>query len=228
MTTEFKAAEFIKAMAEGTLDPLRPKGPIVMLGMAMQAEEAPEAIRFSVGGSCSTWIRIPANQIEKVEHISDVQCKDHQHPLVQITFREPAELDSAARVYYELIRQTVSVQPTASRDQGLDQTRKFSRGHTHVPDIPTNPIENRSRDGYCHSRTIGFRYSTFVTCAAPNGSRRRGYGEARIYYANGDADGDAIILAGHRALRSAGCSEEFPAATYELGSYNWITGYDCP
>jgi hypothetical protein len=82
MAKSFTGEEFMKALEEGSL-----KQPIVLTGMAKQAENNCNAILFAEGTSCASWIKIPIDMIDKVEHLATINCRDHEHPFVSLYLR---------------------------------------------------------------------------------------------------------------------------------------------
>lgn len=103
MAKSFTGEQFAKALSEGTL-----KESIVRIGMVKPDEGGPSAILFAEGTSCAKWIKIPVDLIDDVELITKISCRDHEHPLVQIRFKEPPKENESARVFAELARQSTS------------------------------------------------------------------------------------------------------------------------
>lgn len=108
MAMSFSGAQFAKALGEG---PIRES--IVRVGMAKKDEKG-TAILFSEGTACEKWISIPSELIEEVEVLTTVACKDHEHPLVSIRFKEPPKDNDAARVFAEMARQSTTHSPIHS------------------------------------------------------------------------------------------------------------------
>lgn len=103
MPKSFTGPEFIAALAEGAL-----KSPIVRVGMAKQDETDANAILFSENRSCESWIKIPVEIIEKVEHIDNVPCRDHEHPLIRLYIKEPPSDTKEAGILADLLRGAAS------------------------------------------------------------------------------------------------------------------------
>lgn len=101
MTASYSGHEFEKALTAGKL-----KAPLVRFGMA-KPSETPGYILFAEG-DCNNWIKIPTHMIENVVNIAATKCRDHEHPFVQIEFKEPNEGDEVAKVFAELLRQQSS------------------------------------------------------------------------------------------------------------------------
>jgi hypothetical protein len=101
MTKSFTGEEFVKAFEKGRL-----KQPLVLTGMTKQAETGSNAILFSMGVSCGSWIRIPVEMIDKVEHVATINCRDHEHPYVSLYLKEPPVDNTEARVLADLLRKS--------------------------------------------------------------------------------------------------------------------------
>jgi hypothetical protein len=93
----FTGDEFAKNLKTGDIQQWT-----VLVGMAKAVEDDVNAIMFSPGSSCSTWIEIPTDAIEKIEFISIIPCKEHQHPLINLYLKEPDQ-KSDAKLYYRLL-----------------------------------------------------------------------------------------------------------------------------
>lgn len=108
MTTKsFTGKDFAKALSDGTL-----KGALERIGMAKKDESNPRVILFAEG-ACTSWLQIPVDLVEQVDYLSTVKCRDHEHPLVQIRFKEPAADNEAARLYADLARFSASSLPSS-------------------------------------------------------------------------------------------------------------------
>jgi hypothetical protein len=110
MSKSFSGAEFIKALADGSLKP-----PIVLAGVTKFTECDPHAILFSQGTSCAFWTRITVEMIDKVDLITFVRCDDHEYPFVHICLKEVAN-NPAAEVLADLLRRSeLNPQPLPPR-----------------------------------------------------------------------------------------------------------------
>lgn len=87
---------FAKALEAGPL-----KTSIARVGMVKRAEGNSKVVLFSESG-CDGWIEVPIEMIDEVAHLASTTCEDHEHPLVEIRFKEPE--DPAARVFADLAR----------------------------------------------------------------------------------------------------------------------------
>src|SRR5262249_50996617 len=99
MKTTFSAAEFVKALADGTL-----KEAVTREGMAKPDPEDSQAFLLSEDGSCRSWLKVPFDLIEKVEFLGTRPCKDHKHPFVRLHFKEPPKANPLAALFAGLVR----------------------------------------------------------------------------------------------------------------------------
>lgn len=105
----YTGEEFAKALSDGTL-----KESIVRMGMVKPDAEDSTAILFAESG-CGDWIKVPIDLIDEVTHLATAKCEDHEHPMVQIRFKEP-EGSGAARLFADLARK--SAQPFLGYGEG--------------------------------------------------------------------------------------------------------------
>jgi hypothetical protein len=96
MTTSFTGEEFAKALCEGEL-----KVPLIRVGMVKKDERG--SILFAPA-SCDDWIKVPVQWIDEVTYLGKGACRDHQHPLAQIRFKDPGHDNEGARLFAELAR----------------------------------------------------------------------------------------------------------------------------
>lgn len=84
--TTFSADDFVKALnsEQGILPPARS---LTLIGMVKPSGAANDVLFFSPGTSCSPWIPVPVKLIEKVDHLGQSDCGNHQHELVRIHFK---------------------------------------------------------------------------------------------------------------------------------------------
>jgi len=106
MPDVFTGQEFAKRLSTGQL-----KKSIVKVGMAKTNDDSPNTILFAEGRMCAEWISIPVSVIEQVTLLGNVTCRDHEHPLVAIRFKEPDPKNETARVFAELVRRGPHTQP---------------------------------------------------------------------------------------------------------------------
>lgn len=95
-TPTYTGRAFADALSAGSL-----KHAIVRVGMVKRNEDDAKKLLFSESG-CGRWIEVPIEQIDAVKHLSTSKCEDHEHPLVEIRFKEPE--DGAARLFADLAR----------------------------------------------------------------------------------------------------------------------------
>jgi hypothetical protein len=96
----YEGAKFAEALSSGTF-----KQPIVLTGLAKQAENDNNAIMFAEGTLCQSWVKIPADMIDKVEYLATITCRDHEHPLVTLYLEDPPRQNPAAGALADLLRQ---------------------------------------------------------------------------------------------------------------------------
>ncbi|MFD7785489.1 hypothetical protein ACFV4Q_20710 [Streptomyces nojiriensis] len=63
--------------------------PLFLTGMVKKEETGDQFVSFAVGASCSSWRRVPTDAIEGIEYLGDISCRDHTHPLVNVSFKRP-------------------------------------------------------------------------------------------------------------------------------------------
>jgi hypothetical protein len=84
------AEEFVAELEGGSLEAEQGAiAPIVLFGLAKGSGDNPDALLFSHGTRCGDWVEVPLSQIEQVEVLKTVRCRDHSHPLVQIHLKLP-------------------------------------------------------------------------------------------------------------------------------------------
>src|SRR5262245_57638283 len=62
---------------------------VTIIGLAKTDEKSSQVIQFSTSLNCGTWLPLPIEIVESVEHVKTVRCKDHSHPLVKIKLKQP-------------------------------------------------------------------------------------------------------------------------------------------
>jgi hypothetical protein len=176
MAKMFSAGEFLKSLRDGTL-----RKPVVKEGMAKQDEGNPAVVLFSEGRLCQSWIRIPTDAIDHVEHLGTVRCDDHEHPLVRIYLKEPPTDDKLAVALMELLRSSPQAASGASM---LRHTPK-----DHEPHGPCNG----------HGHHVAWRAHVKAKCLAND--QWSGW-----VTADADTQNQAFWRALDIALHSVGCS----------------------
>jgi hypothetical protein len=140
MTKTFTGEEFAKALCAGDL-----KDPLVKVGMVKKDERG--SILFAPA-SCSDWIKVPVHWIEEVTYLGKGKCRDHEHSVAQIRFKEPDEADEGARLFAELAR-------ASSPPSGAQPSAEPGGGS---PPTPSSSLARRFGGGFG-----GFGHGTFGT-----------------------------------------------------------------
>jgi hypothetical protein len=94
----FTGESLEQALKDGTLDQSAPS----LVAMVKQSEKAGHVAITASG--CETWIDVPTAMLERVDRMGRQSCKDHSHPLMGITFKEPR--DPEARILLALLSQS--------------------------------------------------------------------------------------------------------------------------
>lgn len=89
-TTKFTSHEFIDVLRR---DEIRPQ--LTLIGMVKATDDDDARLLFAVGTQCADWTPVPLDSIETVEALDSVPCKDHEHPLVSLTFKQPESSEGA-------------------------------------------------------------------------------------------------------------------------------------
>jgi hypothetical protein len=95
--------QFIEDLRRGAL-----AVPVQVAGMIRAAEENSDSIQ--VTRDCSSWVSIPASMIEEINLLGTMKCKDHNHHVASIRFKEPQSEEGA--VYARLITEHLVTPPT--------------------------------------------------------------------------------------------------------------------
>ncbi|HSA99396.1 MAG TPA: hypothetical protein VLE49_02015 [Anaerolineales bacterium] len=96
-TQNYSPSEFMEKLAH---DDFRPQS-LVFTGMVKTAEDENHLL-FANGADCANWTAIPLDVIENIELIDVLPCKDHTHPFVNISIREPTS--DEAKMFASLAR----------------------------------------------------------------------------------------------------------------------------
>lgn len=98
----YEPAEFVSLLASSQLDePID----LALYGLVKADENDSSMLLFSISSSCKQWVPIPVSLISSIQHIRNVSCKDHQHPLVKIVLAEPKKDDVSAVLFMRLFAQ---------------------------------------------------------------------------------------------------------------------------
>lgn len=95
-------------------DSLTTSAAVQLIGM-VKPSEVKGFIAFTRAG-CDHWMDIPTNMIEKAEHRSTTRCKEHSHPVLALTLKEPK--DPEAKILLALLAQP-SPMPMAMPGGGI-------------------------------------------------------------------------------------------------------------
>jgi len=95
---------------------------LIYTGMLKTAEDDKHLL-FANGTYCTNWTAIPIDIIENIELVDVIPCKDHTHPLVHITIKEPTSEE--AKMFASLARShpTTGWRPTSMGDKRPDFQR---------------------------------------------------------------------------------------------------------
>jgi hypothetical protein len=92
MSKTLKPDDFFEKLEKGELS----AAPVRLTGMVKKADGSEKAIRFAPGTNCAGWVTIPLDLIEGVEMLRTVPCRDHTHPFVKLTLKEPRSPEGKA------------------------------------------------------------------------------------------------------------------------------------
>jgi hypothetical protein len=62
---------------------------LMFAGMIKPAENDDTTILFARANDCTRWVPIPTSQIENIEFVQMMPCRDHQHPFVKLFLKQP-------------------------------------------------------------------------------------------------------------------------------------------
>jgi hypothetical protein len=100
--------DFLRSLVDEALLPR-----VRIIGMVKPKEDSADHLSFS--RDCTFWIHIPIDIVENIEYLGPAPCKDHSHPLVSITFKEPETEEG--KVFAQLI--STSRPPKMLREETL-------------------------------------------------------------------------------------------------------------
>ena len=61
----------------------------VLSGLIKGPDGGGSYVLFAFGTQCAVWRRIPLSIIEGIEYLTTIPCRDHSHPLVNISLKQP-------------------------------------------------------------------------------------------------------------------------------------------
>lgn len=98
----YSPQEFVAKLNSGQFDT---DNAIVIEGF-VRASDDENAISFSPGRSCVTWVDIPLSAIENIEYLGPRNCREHTHAAARISFATP--FDPVAQPFVDLLRTSIS------------------------------------------------------------------------------------------------------------------------
>jgi hypothetical protein len=117
-----------QALREGSLD----RGAEVAVVCMVKTSEHEGHISISAAG-CERWADVPADMIESAELVGHRACREHQHPLVRLIFKQPRGAD--AQIFGALVSQLTQ---TRAEPTGVPSS-PFARpmGMRGLPSMPS-------------------------------------------------------------------------------------------
>ena len=100
----FSGADLEKALTEGALT----QAQTTLIGMVKPSEKSGH-VSFSQAG-CDTWVDLSTDMIERADQEGQRPCRDHTHPVMRITLKEPK--DAQAKILWALLAQAAPPSPT--------------------------------------------------------------------------------------------------------------------
>lgn len=64
---------------------------VTVYGLVKLIDDSPSVLQFSDSLRCESWLTMPIEIVESINHLKTVTCKDHEHPLVELKFKQPDE-----------------------------------------------------------------------------------------------------------------------------------------
>lgn len=102
----YSGKDLEKALTEGALT----QAQATLIGMVKPSEKSGH-VSFSQAG-CDKWVDLPTDMIERADQEGQRTCRDHSHPVMKITFKEPK--NSTGKVLLELLSQSEVSPPMES------------------------------------------------------------------------------------------------------------------
>lgn len=110
----FSGSDLEKALTEGTLT----QAQTPLTGMVKPSEKSGH-VSFTQAG-CDTWVDLPTDMIERADHVGQHPCRDHSHPVMRVTLKEPK--DPKGKILLALLAQAA---PRPSEAQHVDELRTY-------------------------------------------------------------------------------------------------------
>jgi hypothetical protein len=97
---DYAPAEFVSHLTADELpDPIA----LSVLGLVKLDGNDATNVLYTSSLSCNDWLPIPISMIDSIQHMRTIACKDHQHPLVKITFNKPEKGRTDVAVFMALL-----------------------------------------------------------------------------------------------------------------------------
>lgn len=114
-TKKLSGTALEKALKEGTLAQTN----VSLTGMVKPSEKS-GYISFALG-NCDSWVDLPTDMIDSAEQVALRSCRDHSHPTMRITLKEPKE--SEGKILLALLEKVTQKPSTESL---IDQSHQGS------------------------------------------------------------------------------------------------------
>ena len=132
--------EFLAELSSGGLEgPATSDASIVLSGIAKPADGNDQVILFAHGTSCADWVEVPLSQIERVEVMRTVRCRDHSHPLVKLHLKAPQSEEGV--LFAALARTPAGAEVGGSEGPYAgSELRRFAPDATAAPTASCSPV----------------------------------------------------------------------------------------
>lgn len=97
-------------------------------GMLKVSEESPSIVNFTMHRNCERWLPLPLDIVQTFTHIANVTCKDHEHPLVKVKFKNVEETQRGSAFLMSLCSQLQSSLTHAHRANRSRRSSKQCNG----------------------------------------------------------------------------------------------------
>jgi hypothetical protein len=85
---DLDAEEFASRLASGDLpDPSQ----LTVVGLARTIEDSASVIGFTRSPNCQHWLSLPTDVVSSIRHLANMRCAEHEHPVVELTFKPPSK-----------------------------------------------------------------------------------------------------------------------------------------
>jgi hypothetical protein len=107
-------------LAKLSTDDLPDPREVAVVGLAKANEGSSSVIDFTTSTACGGWLPLPIEIVDSVTHLANVTCKDHEHPLVKVTFKRRNGTKDEVAVLLDLVSQ---LQTTLARARSEARSR---------------------------------------------------------------------------------------------------------